>query len=85
MSGAAVWFLCAVGPGQIPLGPHIGIVVLVSHVSLGMSALLGDKLPPNGIRVHRAVIQSQMAIVGFSTKLSKKAWCCIGKESWIYP
>lgn len=44
-------FLCPVRPRQVPLGPCIGVVMVVSYVSLGVSALLGDKLLLLGIRV----------------------------------
>jgi hypothetical protein len=48
----AVWLFLG------PLGPGIGVIVLVSPVSLGMSTFLQDKFSLGGIIVQRAVAEA---------------------------
>ena len=55
-----LWFLSPLGPGQVPLGPVIGPVLVVSPVSLGVSTLLGDQFSLGGVGVWRAVAQGQL-------------------------
>jgi hypothetical protein len=50
-------FLGPLGPWQVPLGPGIGAVMVISPVSLGLSAFLGDKFSLGRIRVQRTVVQ----------------------------
>ena len=51
LSLAAPGVLVLLGPGQVPLGPGIGAIVVVSPVCLDVSALLGYKSSLGGIRV----------------------------------
>lgn len=55
-----LWFLSPLGPRQVPLGPVIGPVLVVSPVSLGVSTLLGDQFSLGGVGVWRAVAQGQL-------------------------
>ena len=43
VSPAVLRLLCPLGPGPDQFGPGIGVVVVVSSVSLGVSTLLEDK------------------------------------------
>lgn len=44
MFPVALWFLSPLGSGCVPLGPGVGVVVVLSPVSLGVPTLLGDNL-----------------------------------------
>lgn len=48
---AVLRFMGLLGPRQVPLGPGIGVMVMLSLVSLGMSILLENKLSLGGIGV----------------------------------
>lgn len=56
------------GPWQVPLGPGIETVVVVSPVSLGVSALLGDNLSPVRIELGRATAYGQLPDMGGNLK-----------------
>ena len=57
---AAMRFLGPLDPGQVSLGPGIGAVLVVSPVSMGVSAFLGVKLSLGRIKLWRAVAQDQL-------------------------
>lgn len=48
------------GSGQVPLWPGIGVVVGCSTVIFHVSALLGDSLFPDRIRMWRVVAQGKL-------------------------
>lgn len=68
MSLAVPLFLALLGPWQVPLGPGIETVVVVSPVSLGVSALLGDNLSPVRIELGRAMAYGQLPDMGGNLK-----------------
>jgi hypothetical protein len=68
MSLAVPLFLALLGPWQVPLGPVIEAVVVVSPVGLGVSALLGDKLSPVRIELGRATAYGQLPDMGGNLK-----------------
>ena len=53
-------FFGPVSSGKDPLGPGIGVIVLVSPVILDVSALLGDQLSSAWIRVWIVVAQGHL-------------------------
>jgi hypothetical protein len=58
---AALWFLGPLGFRHDPPGSGIGVVLLVLHVSLSVSAVLEDKVFLGGIGVLGLVAQGQLS------------------------
>ena len=55
LSLSSLCFMGPLGPKWFPLGPSIGLVLVLSPVSFGLSAVLGDKLCLGRTRVQRAM------------------------------